>query len=594
MRTHSNDPRLTPWGILIWSFATEPARFAVLATTLVAVLGAELALPTLLGETVDAAVTKSNLAEILHLGLAMLVVAGVFYIAHFLYLRAEATLVAQATFRLRGHVYRRLIAQPLNFFVRHKGGEIGHRIMNDCEVLEDHGIYLLADVPFAALTVLGVTAVMLWTHLMLGLLVIGLLVAAAVLAHLVARPLAGIEKSANSYLAALGGRLQELIGGIRTLKTFGCERYEVQRLDTAARDLVAAEIQAGKVAARLEPLLGLIESLGLVAVVWYGAYLVFHDVLTPGKLVAFIAYMELLTEPMQDAGEYYRQYQQARGTLGRIADFLAAMPEHPRRTGRAFPGDPTVAFRDVRFAYPGAGKLAVDGVSLVARPGEIVAVVGPNGAGKSSLMDLLLGLQTPLSGRITVGGVPLEEIDESALRQAIGVMSQDVFLFHASLAENICYGRLDAPDADIAGAADRAGLRPLVERLPHGLQTVIGDRGSKLSGGERQRVALARVLILDPGILIFDEPTSALDGAAVRDAGRVLRGSAPGRVIFVIAHRIETVRIADRALLMNQGRIVAEGTPAELEASNTLFRTLFIEPERARSPGSESHSNHAA
>lgn len=589
MRAHSNGPRLTPWGILIWSFAAAPARLATLATTLVAVLGAELALPMLLGETVDAAVTKSRLAEILYLGLAMLVVAGAFYIAHYLYLRAEATLVAQATFRLRGHVYRRLIAQPLNFFGQHKGGEIGHRIMSDCEVLDRDGIYLLADVPFAVLTVLGVTAVMLWTHLMLGLLVLGLLVAAAALAHHVARPLAGIEKSANGFLAVLGGRLQELIGGIRTLKTFGRERHEVQRLDTAARDLVAAEIRAGKVAARLEPLLELIESLGLIAVVWYGAYLVFHDVLTPGKLVAFIAYMELLSDPMQQAGRYYRQFQQARGTLGRIADFLAAMPEHPGRAGRAFPNDPTVAVEDVQFGYPGTGKLAVDGVSLVAHPSEIVAVVGPNGAGKSSLMDLLLGLQTPLSGRITIGGVPLEEIDESALRQAIAVLSQDIFLFHASLAENICYGRLDASAADIAGAADRAGLRPLIGRLPHGLQTVIGDRGSRLSGGERQRVALARVLILDPRILIFDEPTSALDGAAVRDAGRVLRGSAPGRVTFVIAHRIETVRIADRALLMNQGRIVAEGTPAELEASNTLFRTLFIEPDRPRSAGSEGH-----
>jgi len=575
-----SDPKLTPWGILFWSFAAAPTQIAALAATLVAVLGAELALPMLLGETVDAAVTKPDLAQILYLGLAMLAVAGALYIFHYVYLRAEAGLVAQATFRLRGHVYRRLIEQPLNFFGQHKGGEIGHRVMSDCEVLDRHGIYLLADVPFAVLTVIGVAAVMLWTHLTLGLLVIGLLIAAAVLAHHVARPLAGIEKSANSFLAVLGGRLQELIGGIRTLKTFGRERYEVQRLDAAASDLVAAEIRAGKVAARLEPLLELIELLGLIAVVWYGAYLVFLGVLTPGKLVAFIAYMELLSEPMQQAGRYYRQFQQARGTLGRIADFLAAMPAYPKRTGGAFPSDPTVAVKDVQFGYPGAGKLAVDGVSLVAHPSEIVAVVGPNGAGKSTLMDLLLGLQTPLSGHITVGGVPLEEIDASALQQAIAVLSQDVFLFHASLAENISYGRLDASDADIAAAADRAGLRPLIQRLPQGLQTVIGDRGSRLSGGERQRVALARVLIRDPKVVVFDEPTSQLDGAAVRDAGNVLREGAAGHVTFLIAHRIETVRIADRVLLMNQGRIVAEGTPAELEASNTLFRRLFTEPDR--------------
>jgi len=580
VRVRRADPRLTPRGILFWSFAVAPTQIAALIATLVVVLGVELALPMLLGETVDAAVTKPDITGILYLGLAMLLAACTLYVFHYLYLRAEAGLVAQATFRMRGHVYRRLIEQPLNFFGQHKGGEIGHRIMDDCEVLERHGIYLLADVPFAFLTVIGVATVMLWTQLTLGLLVLAVLIVAAVLAQYVARPLAGIEKSANSLQAILGGRLQELIGGIRTLKTFGRERYEVQRLDAAANNLVAAEIQAGKVAARLEPLLELIEWVGLIAVVWYGAYLVLLDRLTPGKLVAFIAYMELLSEPMQQAGRYYRQFQQARGTLSRIADFLASMPPRPKRTGGAFPGDPAVAVENVRFGYPGTAKLAVDGVSLTARPGEILAVVGPNGAGKSTLMDLLLGLQTPLSGQITIGGAPLEEIDEEALREAMAVLSQDVFLFHAPLAENIGYGRHGASDAQIVAAADRAGLAPLIQRLPQGLQTTIGDRGSKLSGGERQRVALARVLIRDPKIVIFDEPTSQLDGAAVQDAGDVLGESAADRVTFLIAHRIETVRIATRVLVMDQGKIVAEGTPAEIEQTNPLFRKLFVAPDR--------------
>ncbi len=582
MGAFNNEPKLTPWGILSWSFATAPVQIAALSVTLIAVLGAELALPMLLGETVDAAITKPDLGEILHLGLAMLAVAGALYLFHYFYLWTEAGLVARATFRLRGHVYRHLVEQPLNFFGQHKGGEIGHRIMNDCEVLDRHGIYLLADVPFATLTVLGVAAVMLWTHATLGLLIIGVLVAAAALAHHVARPLAGIEKSANSLLAILGGRLQELIGGIRTLKTFGRERYEVQRLDAAATDLVTAEIRAGKVAARLEPLLELIEALGLIAVVWYGAYLIFLDVLTPGKLVAFIAYMELLSHPMQQAGRYYSQFQQARGTLSRIADLLASMPERPKREGRAFPDDLTIAVHDVQFSYPDTEKFAIDRVSLIAHAGEIIAVVGPNGAGKSTLMDLLLGFQTPRSGEVRIGNVPLQDLEEQALREASAVLTQDVFLFHASLAENIRYGRLDASEADIAAAAYRAGLRSLIERLPRGLQTAIGDRGGRLSGGERQRVALARVLIRDPKILIFDEPTSALDGAAVRDASRVLRESAVGRVTFIVAHRIETVRIATRVLLMDQGRLVAEGTPAELEASNTLFRKLFAEPDQER------------
>lgn len=582
MRAHSREPRLTPWGILFWSFAAAPSQLVTLSTTLLAVLASELALPMLLGDTVDAAVTDHDLGKIITLGLAMLAVAGVLYIAHYLYLRAEAELVAQSTFRLRGYIYRRLLSQPLSFFAQQKGGEIGHRIMSDSEVMERHGIYLLADVPFAVLTVIGVAAVMLWTNLTLGLLVLVVLAAASILAHRVARPLAGIEKSANSLLATVGGRLQELIGGIRIVKSFGRERYEIQRLDNAGHDLVAAEVRAGRIGARLEPLLELIEAIGLIAIVWYGAYLVFKGALTPGKLVAFIAYMELLSEPMQRSGRYYRQFQQARGTLSRIVELIVGMPEQPRRQGSAFPADPTISVNDVQFKYPGANKFAIDRVSLVARPGEIVAVVGPNGAGKSTLMDLLLGFQTAEAGHITVGGVALNEIDERELRQATAVLSQDLFLFHAPLAENIGYGRLDASDADVLGAAEQAGLRPLIERLPQGLQTVIGDRGSKLSGGERQRVALARVLIRDPKIVIFDEPTSQLDGAAVRDAGNILRENAAGRVTFLIAHRIETVRIAARVIVMDHGRIVAEGAPAELEGSNALFRKLFADHGRER------------
>ncbi len=586
VKAPSSEPKLTPWGILFWSFAAAPSQLVSLIAALIVILAAELALPMLLGDTVDAAVTDRDLQRIIYLGFGMLFVAGVMYAVHYLYLRLEASLVAYATFRLRGFVYRRLIWQPLNFFVQNKGGEIGHRVMSDCEVLDRHGIYLLADVPFAVLTIIGVAAVMLWMNLTLGLLVLGVLLVAAILAHRVARPLAGIEKSANSLLATLGGRLQELIGGIRTVKSFGRERHEILQLDDAGKNLVDAEVKAGKVAARLEPLLELIEALGLIAVVWYGAYLVFKDVLTPGKLVAFIAYMELLSEPMQRAGRYYRQFQQARGTLSRIADLLASMPAPPLREGRAFPPDRTIGANDVQFSYPGLSKLAVDGVSLVAKAGEIVAVVGPNGAGKSTLMDLLLGFQAPRAGAITIGGVPLHDIDEDALREAAAVLTQDVFLFHTTLAENIRYGRLDASDTEILNAAERAGMQPLIERLPQGLDTMIGDRGSRLSGGERQRVALARVLVRDPKILVFDEPTSALDGAAVRDASQILRESAAGRVTFLIAHRIETVRIATRVLLMDQGRIVAEGTPAELEASNVLFRNLFSEPERERrAPG---------
>ena len=568
-------PTHTPWGILLWAFSGARARGGALGSTLLLVWMCEMAIPYLLGQTVDAALGARSLDAITHYGLMMLGVIVVLYIAHVIYLRIEASLVARATLKLRNHIYVQLIGQPLAFFSRHKGGELGHRVMSDGEVLERHGIYLLADVPFAFLTVLGVVTIMLWTNIALGLVVFGILLVAAILAHFVARPLSGIEKSANSLIAAVGGKLQEIVGGIRTVKTFGRERYETDRLDSRGQDLVDAEIKAGRVASKLEPLIELIEQLGLVVVVWYGAYLVFEGNLTPGQLVAFIAYMELMSEPLQRAGRYYRQYQQARGTLGRIADFLGSMSTPAQTAPLPFARLSDLRVEDLHFTYPGAAKAALDGVALQARAGEVIAIVGANGAGKSTLVDTLLGFHTADSGRIFVNGSALPLADTAALRDLAGVVSQDVFLFHDSLADNIRYGRLAASDAEIADAAKRAGLDPLIGRLPQGLATVLGDRGSKLSGGERQRVALARMLVRDPSLVILDEPTAALDGAAMRDTNRIIRDLAAGRITLVIAHRRETVEMADRAVLLDHGRVAAVGTPAELKANSELFRSLF-------------------
>jgi ABC-type multidrug transport system fused ATPase/permease subunit len=508
-------------------------------------------------------------------GTLMIGLTAVLYVVHAAYLRLEAASVASATFRLRSFIYTRLIEQPVSFFSKHKGGEIGHRIMGDTEVIEKHAIYLLADVPFAALTILGVMLVMLWAHAGLAIVILIVLSLAAALSHRIGRPLARLEKSVNTLYARMGGRLQEVIAGIRTVKSFGRAQHETEALNRIGESMVAAEVGAGKVASKLEPLLELMDTVGLVVVVWYGAYLIFNGTLTPGKLVAFIAYMELISEPLQRAGRYYRQFQQARGTVGRIAELIEQMPPTAQHGAASVDGPLTITFENVSFAYPESDRLAVESVSLEARPGEIIAIVGANGAGKSTLMDLLLGFHTPSAGRIMVGGLPLYSWDESKWRATTAVLSQDVFLFHASLAENIRYGNLDASDAEVELAAERAGLTTLIKRLPNGLSTVLGDRGTKLSGGERQRVALARVLVRAPRVLVFDEPTSALDGAAVMDTNRIIREKAVDQVTFVIAHRRASVATADRVVLMDQGRIVASGRIEEIERESDLFCRLF-------------------
>jgi ATP-binding cassette, subfamily B, bacterial len=568
------DVRLSSGGLLRWSFASTRTRTAAFVGTLLVVWACEIALPFFLGRTVDAGLERNG-EDVVRFGFIMLAVTGVLYGMHVVYLRLEADLVARATFRLRGLVYSRLVAQPLSYFARHKGNELGHRLMADTEVLDKHAIYLVSDLPFAVLTVLGVVCVMTWAHPGLALLVVIFLASAAVVSHRVGHPLASLEKSANALYARLGGRLQEIISGIRTVKVFGRERHELDRLDSLGEELVAAEIRSGRISARLEPLLELVEVLGLVTVVWCGAYLLYQGTLTAGELVAFIAYMELLAEPLSQGGRYYRQFQQCRGTLGRVVELLKGMTGPARRAGASVAGRLAIEIRNVSFAYPETSRAAVRDVSFQAAPGEIIGIVGPNGAGKSTLLDLVLGFQEPQAGRVLAGGVALDEWDERAWREAVGMMSQDVFLFHASLAENIRYGRLDASDEEVARAAERAGLQPLVKRLPEGLATMVGDRGAKISGGERQRVSLARTLLRDPQVLIFDEPTAALDGSAMRDAHRLIQEEAAERVTLVVAHRYETIAVCTRIIVLDQGQVVSQGTLAEVEAGCELFRSLF-------------------
>jgi ABC-type multidrug transport system fused ATPase/permease subunit len=260
--------------------------------------------------------------------------------------------------------------------------------------------------------------------------------------------------------------------------------------------------------------------------------------------------------------------------LGRIADLLEALPLRGMRRGETVPGPLAIAFRGVSFTHAGTDKRAVHEVSLAAEPGEVIAVVGPNGAGKSTLMDLLAGFLEPQGGQIVAGGLSLDRWDEESWRAAVTIMGQDVFLFHASLLDNIRYGAPAASPEAVAAAVDKAGLRALVDRLPQGLGTIVGDRGSKLSGGERQRVALARLLLAPGRVVIFDEPTSAVDGAALADINRLIRDLAPTRTTFVIAHRFETIAMADRIVLLDKGQVVVAGSPTEV-GRHELFRRLF-------------------
>jgi ABC-type multidrug transport system fused ATPase/permease subunit len=575
---------VTPFQLFAGFVTARPAALAGLSLCALAVAAGEVAIPALLQRAVDAALGEPNASALDRVGFAMLGVIGALYLAHCLLLRLEAHVLYEGSFRLRQRLYTHVLTQPLGFFHQRRGGELVHRVVNDTAVFEDHAVELFSDLPFEALTILGVLTLMVLTDVRLAAVAVAFLLVATALSAYVGRPLPTLRKGIQAAAATLSARLHESFGGIRTVKGFGREYDEAQRLDESNRRVMALEVRTGRIEGLLVPIFDLMELLGVVLVVWYGAHLIIARRITPGGLVAFIAYMELLAGPMSRVGQFYRHLQQCRGIAQRLVAFLAdGTPElrTPPTSTRTVSLRGPVVFDSVEFRYPGSQRSAIRRVSLTIPEGHVVAIVGRNGAGKSTLMDLLLRFYDPTGGRITVGGVDLRECDVQAWRRHVGVMTQDVFLFHGTVGENIAYARPQATPAEIEGSALQAGLGDLIARLPDGLQTTVGDRGNRLSGGERQRIALARLFLLHPEVLILDEPTAHLDGQALSAVTDAIAKLATRRTTFLIAHRSEILRLADRVVILDGGRVVADGTHEALLATEPLY-TLLLRPVRTR------------
>lgn len=575
------------WARFFWRYVSYRRDLAIAllgCATLVA--AAELTIPWLLRGAIDTALGETSGVSLDTLGFAMLGVIALLYVAHAALLRIEARMLYEASYDLRRRLYTHFHGQSLAFFYRHKSGELMHRVTSDVALFEDNAVELFSDLPFELLTVAGVLTLMAVTNVrLMGFVVLFLLVASAVTGYL-GRPLPTLRKSIQGIGARLSARLQESLAGIRTVQGFKNEAHELQHLDEANRSILRIELQAGKLEGLLAPLFELMELLGVVLVVWYGGHLIMGKQITAGWLVAFMAYMEILAGPVSRAGNFYRHFQVCRALAERLQDLLDDRETLPSSGGKQPGADRwDISAEAVSFQYPGSAREVLHNVSFSVKQGETVALVGRNGAGKSTLLDLLVRFYDPTTGRILVAGVDLKEWDLAAWRRAVGVMSQEVFLFHATIAENIAYGRPGSSRDEIERAAWESGAAELIRRLPQGLETIVGDRGTRLSGGERQLVALARLFLRNPWVLILDEPTAHLDGEALLHVGVSLKRLMGGRTTLLAAHRPETIQLADRIILLDQGYVVTEGTHEGLVADQPLYRTLLVEMQTPSEEG---------
>jgi ATP-binding cassette, subfamily B, bacterial len=553
-------------------------RIAAAVAALVAASAATLVVPVAVRRVVDYGFSEES-RHIIHAYFGVLVlVVTVLSVASALRYYLVTTLGERVVADLRAAVFRHLTRLDPAFFDATKSGEIVSRLTADTsQVKSAFGASVSIALRNLVLFV-GAIALMVWTSPKLSALVliaIPLIVLPLVMSG---RAVRRRSRAAQDRLADAAAYAAEAVGAARTMQAFGMEAPTAERFAEAADEAFAAARTSTKARAMLTGTAIFLVSASVVGVLWYGAQDVLAGQMTAGRLSQFVLYAVFAASSLGQLSEVYGELAQAAGSAERLGEILAAEPAvMAAREPRRLPEPPvgTVAFTDVHFSYPTrTERAALHGLSFQVRAGERVALVGPSGAGKSTVFQLLLRFYDPQSGLVLVDGFPVTDVDPAALRRRMALVPQDPTIFGTSVFENIRYGRSDASQTEVRRAAELAFADTFVRALPQGYDTQIGERGVTLSGGQRQRIAIARAILKDAPILLLDEATSALDAESERALQDALDRLMQGRTTLVIAHRLATVRSADRILVMDQGRIVEEGAHDALITRGGLYARL--------------------
>lgn len=478
---------------------------------------------------------------------------------------------------IREELYSHLQGLSLSFYNKNKTGEIISRVTNDVGKLQNSIVSSAITLVDQTLTLLGGIAYLFYLNVRLTLLLVVMIPLMTYVLAKFNRKIRRVSKKVQIRIADISDILQETLSAVRVVKSFGREDYELSRFQEKNDSNFRAKVKTAQYGAVLTPIIELIAAMAFTAILWYGGYEVFRGRMQPSALIAYFTLLLTITSPLRSMSKLSSTVQKALAAAERVfetMDIHNHLKEEVKDAEVLSSVEGHVEFVDVSFSY-NEGEEVLSDINLQALPGEIVALVGPSGAGKTTLVDLIPKFYQPDSGVICLDGKDINKVNLASLRKFIGIVPQETVLFSGTIKDNIRYGNLEASDEEIIAAARAANAHDFVMKFPKQYESLVGERGVGLSGGQRQRIAIARAILKNPRILILDEATSALDAESESLVQEALDRLMQNRTTFVIAHRLTTIKNADKIIVVSGGRIKEKGTHDELIARGGVYSRLY-------------------